>query len=99
MDTAVKTREENYAKMADKKVTVWGFGYGSNMNLEHLIEKKGVQILEHTPAILNGFQLAFIVRGMDLVEPGFAGLTLQDGAEVHGLAYRVSKSDMDKIDE
>ena len=75
----------------------WAFGYGSNMNLEHLSKKKGVTVLEHIPAILKGFKLGFF-GGWALVEPGFGGLYQDGQSELHGLAYRVSKADMDRID-
>ena len=77
--------------------TFWGFGYGSNMNVKHIKEKKGVHILEHVPAILKNYKLVFL-RGMDLVEPGFGGVIQKDGEEIHGLAYRVDKANMEQMD-
>ena len=69
--------------MATKEeVGVWSFGYGSNMDMEALQNKKGVRVLEHCPAILNNFRLTFSTRGLDYVEPGFAGLGKEEGSEV-----------------
>ena len=68
------TREED--------VGVWSFGYGSNMDMVALQSKKGVRVLENCPAILHNFRLSFSTRGLDYVEPGFAGLGREEGAEV-----------------
>ena len=69
--------------MATKEdVGVWSFGYGSNMDMEALQNKKGVRVLEHCPAILNNFRLTISTRGLDYVEPGFAGLGKEEGSEV-----------------
>ena len=79
-----------------EEATVWSFGYGSNMNLDHLARKKGVKVLEHVPAVMKGFTLGF-VRSWALVEPGYAAFRKHDGGEIHGLAFRVSQQDMDEI--
>ena len=42
---------------------VWSFGYGANMDMVALQNKKKVKVLEHCPAILRGFRLAFSMRG------------------------------------
>ena len=70
-------------KMATKEdVGVWSFGYGSNMDMVALQNKKGVRVLEHCPAILQNFRLTFSTRGLDYVEPGYAGLGKEEGSEV-----------------
>ena len=69
-------------KMASREVGVWSFGYGSNMDMVALQNKKGVRVLEHGPAVLHNFRLTFSTKGLDFVEPGFAGLGKEEGAEV-----------------
>lgn len=86
------------SKVEEEEDTFWGFGYGSNMNVDHITEKKRVQILEHVPAVLKDFKLVFM-RGSDLVEPGFGGVIREEGAETHGLAYRLTKANMEKMDK
>ena len=66
----------------DEDVSVWSFGYGSNMDMVALQNKKGVRVVEHCPAILHNFRLTFSTSGLNFVEPGFAGLSREEGAEV-----------------
>ena len=52
------------------------------MDMVALQNKKGVRVLEHCPAVLQNFRLTFSTRGLDYVEPGFAGLGKEEGSEV-----------------
>jgi len=83
--------------MVEEKA-VWSFGFGSNMDVEHLYVKKAVTVLDHTPAILKGWRMAFTCQGLHLVEPRFAN-TEKGGPsdEVHGVAIQLSKGDADKL--
>ena len=83
--------------MASEPEAFWGFGYGANMSAKHLEESKKVVIIESARAVLKDHKLAFPLRGPDLVEPAFGGVQRDPGSQVHGLAYKVSKSDMDDI--
>ena len=76
----------------------WGFGYGSNMNPEHLSERKGVNILEYTPAVLKDYKMAFNKKAFALVEPAYSGIEYEKGAEIHGLAYKITKQDMELLE-
>ena len=44
------------------------------MDMVALQNKKKVKVLEHCPAVLRGFRLAFSMRGPPYVEPGYGGL-------------------------
>ena len=78
--------------------TFWAFGYGSNMDIEHLATRKNVKVIEHSPAILKGWRLTFDFRAFDCVEPSYAGVKEQEGHEVHGCAFKVNVEQMASID-
>jgi len=78
---------------------VWYFGYGANMNVKNLEEQKKVSVIESAPAVLKGYRMAFTFKGFHLVEPGFAGLLLSPGSEVHGLAVYMDKESADILDK
>ena len=77
---------------------VWSFGYGSNMDMVALRERKRVEVLEHLPAILGGFRLTFSLQGANYVEPAFGGLTREEGAEVHGIAFKMTNESVAQLD-
>ena len=53
---------------------------------------------EHTPAILKDFKMTFSLKGMHHCEPYFSGLTAQEGAEVHGVAFRIDMEAAAQLD-
>ena len=77
---------------------IWSFGYGSNMDMVALREKKRVEVLEHVPAVLRGFRMTFSFKGVKYVEPGFGGLTQEEGAEVHGIAFKMTNDSVAELD-
>ena len=78
---------------------VWKFGYGSNMSLENLRQKKGLDPKEAKQVVLKDFALSFPAGGgIDLVEPSFATLKKQTGQEVHGVAALMSVADAKNLD-
>eukprot|EP00808_Paulinella_micropora_P011444 g6128.t1 len=79
---------------------VWYFGIGSNLNAQHLRDRKGVQVLEAYPARLSGWVMRFSVPGNKLVEPGMGNVhrTGKEQDEVHGLAFRLNEGDAVKLD-
>jgi len=77
---------------------VWSFGYGANMDMVALQNKKKVKVLEHCPAILRGFKLAFSMRGPPYVEPGYGGLWREEGGEVHGVAFLMGEGGEAQLD-
>ena len=75
----------------------WSFGFGSNMDV-HFVEKtKEVEVLEHTPAVLRGYRLSFSFPGYPLVEPAFGNLREDPEAETHGVAFRMSRANRDRM--
>ena len=78
---------------------VWKFGYGSNMSLENLRQKKGLKPLDGKRVSIGGFSLSFPEgNGIDFVEPSFATLKRINGAEVHGVAALLSVEDAENLD-
>ena len=77
---------------------VWSFGYGSNMDMAALQGKKGVQVLRHCAAVLQGYTLAFGMDGLSHVEPGFACLRRAEGGLVHGVAFCMGREGEQVLD-
>ena len=57
-----------------------------------------IELTDSTPAILPNYSLAFNLRGMRLAEPSFANLRKEEGKEVHGVAFQMSRENMEKLD-
>jgi len=95
MALAQPTAAESPASGGDDVVT---FGFGSNMNIGLLQSKKGMRVLEHTPAVLRGWRLSFQRPALAFVEPAFADA--QPGApddELHGVAVRLPAADYARL--
>jgi len=73
----------------------WMFGFGANLNVHHLQEKKSLTIFDHGPAKVPNYKITFPKGGIDYVDPAFASARKEEGATIHGLAYAVSKADFD----
>ncbi len=57
------------------------------------------KIIEHTPAILKDFKMTFSLRGAHHTEPYYSGLTAQEGAEVHGVAFCMDMESAANLDK
>ena len=57
----------------EEEESVWRFGYGSNIALTTLQEKKNLNPIRHLVGTINGWQLYFS-PGIPFVEPGFAAV-------------------------
>ncbi|GMH96415.1 hypothetical protein TrVE_jg10123 [Triparma verrucosa] len=79
--------------------TVWSFGFGSNMNVDIVKNKKGVAVIEHIAGCVKNWTLSFTAGGLDLVEPSMGNATPMDGGELHGVALRLTPEDMTKMDK
>ena len=78
--------------------TMWSFGYGSNMDVNALMTKKHVKVIEHTAAVLKGHKLGFNLKGIHHVEPAFAGLVESISDEVHGVAFCMTADSVAELD-
>mmetsp|Transcript_69641 Transcript_69641/g.131073 ORF Transcript_69641/g.131073 Transcript_69641/m.131073 type:complete len:337 (+) Transcript_69641:181-1191(+) len=78
--------------------SVWTFGFGSNMNVALLQSKKGMTVLESSPAVVKEWRLSFAMNAIGLVEPAFADA--QPGRkedEIHGVAVRLPLADYARL--
>ena len=57
--------------MATASDYVWKFGYGSNLSPSNLDAKKGIKVIEYSPAYIPDYTLAFH-NGGSIVEPAYA---------------------------
>ena len=70
-----------------KEDKVWAFGFGANLNAQHIEQKKQLKILDSCAARVSGFLFAFPLGGVQYVDPAFACAFQQKGSEIHGLAF------------
>lgn len=107
---AAATENQNIQQKPERtSSTVWKFGYGSNMSVEFMRSKKGLNPLDSKRTKLLGFCLSFPEgRGIDFVEPAFATLKsnpnpdLEDKDEVycvHGVSTLLTIDEANKLDE
>ena len=69
------------------------FGFGANLNVQHIQEKKKLKIFDSSPAKVVDWQISFPKGGMPLVEPAFASAFQKEGDEIHGLAFQITAED------
>ena len=74
----------------------WMFGFGANLNVTHIEEKKKLKIYDHSAAKVVGWQISFPKMGWRYAEPAFASAYQKEGSEIHGLAFAVTKEDKDR---
>lgn len=79
-------------------MAMWSFGYGSNMDVTALQAKKHVKVIEHTPAVLPNFKLAFTIKAMTYAEPAYASVRKLEGEEVHGVAFLMDEESLEELD-
>eukprot|EP00755_Sulcionema_specki_P029773 Sspe_Gene.92870::Locus_65634_Transcript_1_1_Confidence_1.000_Length_1234::g.92870::m.92870 len=80
---------------------LWSFGFGSNMDVHALEQRKRVKVLEHTPAVLKGWKMAFTLRGIPFVEPAYANAVETGNAEdsIHGVAFLMTPEAVAGLDK
>lgn len=84
--------------------TVRYFAYGSNMNPKTFEGVRAMRPLSSVPVVLRGYELAFNVPGLPLVEPSFASVRVaREGAngrfsnECHGVAHLISLDEWQRL--
>jgi len=63
------------------------FGFGANLNVHHIEEKKKLKIFDSSPAKVSDWFISFPQGGLKHVEPAFASAFKKEGTEIHGLAF------------
>lgn len=90
----------------EKAELYWYFGYGSNLNSETFLVKRGIKPLQHQRMIVPGWRLNFEISGIPYLEPGFGSIdrfTKDDQAnsiqppDLQGVAYLVTAKDYQHI--
>lgn len=81
---------------------VWRFGYGSNIGLEVLKQKKNLNPEKYLTGTIKGWELYF-KPGFDYVEPGWAAVR-QDTNEnsdikLHGSAFFIPENEAEGLDK
>lgn len=80
----------------------WRFGYGSNLGLKTLREKKNLNPKRYLVGTIRGWELYFM-RGLnEYVEPAWAAIRPHEGGgdwgELHGSAFLIPNEEADGLD-
>ena len=78
---------------------MWTFGFGSNMSVANVENKKGYKVLDHEVGVVKGYKMYFNIPAFPKVEPAYANATKADEEdEIHGVAIKISEKDMAALD-
>lgn len=83
----------------------WYFGYGSNLNEETFLGRRGIRPLDQRRLLVPGWRLTFDIAGIPYSEPGFGSIEqtpegeLESAGqpELQGMAYLVTEQDYQHI--
>lgn len=84
-------------KMVQVVEHIWRFGYGSNIGLTNLKQKKNLNPSKYLAGTIQNWELYFS-KGIAHVEPGFAAVRSNPNAELHGTAFCIPKEEADGLD-
>ena len=82
--------------MADQHV--WYFAYGSNMSPGTFLGRRQMQPLETVIAHVDGYRLCFDIP-VGPGERGVANLQVDGAMRIHGVAYRLTHADAERLDQ
>jgi gamma-glutamylcyclotransferase len=77
---------------------VWYFAYGANMHDGTLRVRRGIQPLECRSGRIKDYRLRFNLEGRPRGKAAPANLRRETGAEVWGVAYRITRRDLMRLD-
>ena len=80
-----------------KEKSIYYFGYGSNMSLGYIQNRRGVFPTQSLPGRLKGYRLIMNMEGPAFIEPSFANITPDKNDEVEGVIHLISKTELIKI--
>ncbi len=77
----------------------WRFGYGSNIGLRTLKEKKNLNPARFLAGTIRGWELYFM-PGIQYDEPGWAAIRphTEVDAELHGAAFLINEDEANGLD-
>ena len=73
------------------------FAYGSNVYSTTMTAFRGIQCVDSTAAVLQGYKLRFNLPGMPAVEPSWACVDKDSTEIVHGVLYTLTPQDFAKV--
>lgn len=78
---------------------VWRFGYGSNIGLQTLTQKKNLNPSRYLVGTIKGWELYF-APGVPYVEPGWGAVRphSNSNAELHGSAFLIPEDEAQGLD-
>jgi hypothetical protein len=76
---------------------VWNFAYGSNMSRRTLCDRRKIFPTQSIPGILEGYCLAFDLRGIPNFEPCFGNLFPCVDSEVHGVLHEMTAKEFSHL--
>lgn len=82
--------------MSDELVAY--FAFGANTCRHVLVGRRRIEPRTSEAAVLRDHALRFVRRGIPLLEPAFASVEREPGAEVHGVLHRLTPSAMEHLD-
>lgn len=74
------------------------FAFGANTCRDVLVRRRRITPLSSEPAELADHRLAFVQRGVPLIEPAFASVVPEEGAKVHGVLHVLRDEDLRRLD-
>ena len=77
---------------------VWRFGYGSNIGLEVLKQKKNLNPSQYFTGTIKGWSL-FFMPGFQYLEPGWAAVRPNLDADLHGSAFCIPLHEAKGLDK
>ncbi len=78
---------------------VWRFGYGSNIGLTTLRQKKNLNPIQYHAGTIQGYELYFTKGSLPYVEPGYAGVRPNNEKELHGTAFCIPLEEAEGLDK
>ena len=81
-------KKENY---------IYYFGYGANMSVEYLQNRRRVFPSQTKPCKLNGFKLIMNMEGPNFLEPSFANIIKDKKGSLEGILHRITNKELKQI--
>lgn len=90
----------------DDKHLYWYFGYGSNLNSETFLGRRGIRPKRHIRLVVPNWRLDFQIPGIPYAEPGFgsihelcpeSSIAEKSQPDLQGIAYLVTAKDYQHI--
>ena len=81
-------KKENY---------IFYFGYGANMSVEYLQNRRRVFPSQSKPCKLNNFKLIMNMEGPNFLEPSFANIIRNRKESLEGILHKITKKEFKQI--